>query len=165
VKTKIHSHYPMTIKFSRCCRMVTKFSHYITVVTKKLVATKRIFSDHTTMATKTFRSPQCLSPPPLPPFFSLLHFPTLMVTKTFSINILSDPLIKQGVCHSLVLPLTLKSILRQKKNYGNSNISLCKNIIFKKSFKRNQNPSKYYNSILNFKFQHKPKYHLSKILI
>jgi hypothetical protein len=40
----------------------------------------------------------------------------------------------------VVLPFTLKlSILRQKKSYGNSNISPCKNIIFKqkkpKSFK------------------------------
>jgi len=26
---------------------------------------------------------------------------------------------QQGVCHSVALPLTLKSILRQKKNYGN----------------------------------------------
>ncbi len=34
-----------------------------------------------------------------------------------------------------------------------------------KSSKRNQNPSRYYNSITNLKFQHKPKYHLSKILI
>ncbi len=34
----------------------------------------------------------------------------------------------------------------------------------KKSTKRNQNPSRYYNSITNLKFQHKPKYHLSKIL-
>jgi hypothetical protein len=35
-----------------------------------------------------------------------------------------------------------------------------KNIIFpKKSSKRNQNPSRYYNSIIhNLKFQHKPKY-------
>jgi hypothetical protein len=33
---------------------------------------------------------------------------------------------------------------------------------FKKSSKRNQNPSRYYNSITNLKFQHKPKYHLSK---
>jgi len=31
------------------------------------------------------------------------------------------------------LPFTLKDILRQKKNYENSNISSCKNIIFKKS--------------------------------
>jgi hypothetical protein len=73
----------------------------------------------------------------------------------------------KGVCHTVALPFTLKlSILRQKKNYGNSNISPCKNIIFKKSSKRNQNPSRYYNSIItNLKFQHKPKYHLSKILI
>jgi len=41
----------------------------------------------------------------------------------------------------------------QKKNYGNSNISPCKNIIFKKSSKRNQNPSRYYNSVTTLKFQ------------
>ncbi len=52
----------------------------------------------------------------------------------------------------------------RKKNYGNSNISPPKNIIFKKSSKKNQNPSKNYqnpsrydNSITNIKFQHKPK--------
>jgi hypothetical protein len=32
------------------------------------------------------------------------------------------------------------------------------NLIFKKSSKRNQNPSRYYNSVTNLKFQHKPKY-------
>jgi hypothetical protein len=38
-----------------------------------------------------------------------------------------------GVSHTVALPFTLKSILiRQKKNYENSNISPCKNIIFKK---------------------------------
>ncbi len=56
---------------------------------------------------------------------------------------------KQGVCHIVALSFTLKCILRQKKNYGNSNISPCKNIIFKKSSKINQNPSRYYNSITN----------------
>jgi len=67
----------------------------------------------------------------------------------------------------MALPFTLKSILRQKKNYGNSNISPCKNnIIFKISSESNQNPSRYYNSIItNLKFQHKPKHPLSKILI
>ncbi len=35
---------------------------------------------------------------------------------------------KQGVCHTMALTFTLKSILRQKKTYGNSNISPCKNI-------------------------------------
>ncbi len=59
----------------------------------------------------------------------------------------------------MALPFTLKSIFRQKKNYGNSNISPCQHIIFKKSFKRNQKPSRYYNSIItNLKFQHKPKW-------
>jgi hypothetical protein len=40
----------------------------------------------------------------------------------------------KGVGHTVAAPFTIKSILRQKKkNYGNSNISPCKNILFKKS--------------------------------
>jgi hypothetical protein len=39
---------------------------------------------------------------------------------------------KGCVTHIVALPFTVKSILRQKKNYENSNISACKNIIFKK---------------------------------
>jgi hypothetical protein len=67
----------------------------------------------------------------------------------------------------VALPFTLKSILRQKKNYGNSNISPCKNILFiKNPLKETKILQRYYNSIItNLKFQHKPKYHLSKILI
>jgi hypothetical protein len=42
---------------------------------------------------------------------------------------------QQGAVHIVALPFTLKHILRQKKNYGNSNISPCKNIIFKKASK------------------------------
>jgi hypothetical protein len=38
---------------------------------------------------------------------------------------------KPGLCHTMALPFTLKSILRQKKNNENSNISPCRNIIFK----------------------------------
>jgi hypothetical protein len=66
---------------------------------------------------------------------------------------------KQGVCYAVAWPFTLKSILREEKNYGNSNISACKNMIFQKSSKRNQNPKNpsYYNSITNLEFQHKPK--------
>ncbi len=64
--------------------------------------------------------------------------------------------------HRVALPFTLKSILGKRKNYESSNISPCNNIIFKISSKRNQNPSRYYNSITNLKFQHKPKYHVSK---
>ncbi len=45
---------------------------------------------------------------------------------------------KPGVCHTVALPFTLKSILRQKKYYGNSNISPCKNIIFKNPLKENK---------------------------
>jgi hypothetical protein len=44
------------------------------------------------------------------------------------------------------LPFIFKSILRQKKNYWNPYSSPCRNIILKKSSKRNQNPSRYYNS-------------------
>jgi hypothetical protein len=51
------------------------------------------------------------------------------------------------VCDTAALPFTLKNILRQKKNYGNSNISPCKNIISKKSSKTNQTPSRYHNCI------------------
>jgi hypothetical protein len=41
-----------------------------------------------------------------------------------------------------------------------------KSTILKKYCKRNQNPSRYYyNSITNLNFQHKPKYHLSKVLV
>jgi hypothetical protein len=41
---------------------------------------------------------------------------------------------KQGVCHTMALAFALKSILRQKKNYANSNISPCKNIPIFKQF-------------------------------
>jgi hypothetical protein len=72
---------------------------------------------------------------------------------------------KHGVYDTVAVPFALKSILRQKKNYENSHISPCESIIFKKSSKTNQNPSRYHNSITNLNFQHKPKHHLQKILI
>jgi len=67
---------------------------------------------------------------------------------------------KQGVCHNVVLPFTLKSILRrQKKNYGNSNISPCKNIIFKKKtpLKETKILQDIITPITNLKFEHKRK--------
>jgi hypothetical protein len=73
--------------------------------------------------------------------------------------------ITRAVSHYGLAIYILKGILRQKKNYENSNISPYKNVIFKISSKKSQNLSRYYNSITNLKFQHKPKYHLSKILI
>jgi hypothetical protein len=68
----------------------------------------------------------------------------------------------RGVSWSL--PFTFKGILRQKKNYENSNTSPFKNITFlKKSSKRKP---KYFKIlqfyITNLKFQHNPKYHVSK---
>jgi len=52
---------------------------------------------------------------------------------------------KEGVTLGLG-HLHFKSILRKKKKKEeNSNISPCKNIIFKKSSITNQNPSLYYN--------------------
>jgi hypothetical protein len=45
---------------------------------------------------------------------------------------------KKGVCHTAALPFTFKSILMQRKNYENSNISPCKNIIFQKSSYKNR---------------------------
>jgi hypothetical protein len=61
------------------------------------------------------------------------------------------------------LAIYIKTYLKAKEELWKlENISTCKNIIFEKSSERNQNPSRYYNSITNLKFQHKPKYHLSK---
>jgi hypothetical protein len=69
---------------------------------------------------------------------------------------------KQRLCHTVALPFTY---LKTKEELWKPKYSPCKYIIFKKSCRRNQNPSRYYNSITNLKFQHKPKYHLSKCLI
>jgi hypothetical protein len=60
------------------------------------------------------------------------------------------------------LAIYIKNYLKAKKELWKTQIfHQCKNITFKKSSKRNQNPSRYllYNSITNnLKFQHKPKY-------
>jgi hypothetical protein len=57
----------------------------------------------------------------------------------------------------MALPFILKSILRQKKNNENSNISPCNNI-----YNLQKNPLKETKilqdiNITNLKFQHKPK--------
>jgi len=107
---------------------------------------------------------------PQMPTFPCTIYETTHKTKTWIIRYqnLAHWKSRGGVSHYRLCHFTLKSILRQKKNYGNSNISPCKKYnLKKKSSKKNQNPSRYYyNSIItNLKFQHKPKYHLSKILI
>jgi hypothetical protein len=79
------------------------------------------------------------------------------------------PKCKQGVCHTCgkTLPFTLKKYLKAKEELWKlKNFTMPKyNLQKLKSSTRNQNPSRYYNSITNLKFQHKSKYHLSKILI
>jgi hypothetical protein len=72
----------------------------------------------------------------------------------------------RGVSHIEALPFTLKYLKAKEELWKLKYFHHAKNIIFKKSSKRNQNPSRYYyNSRTNGKFQHKPKYHLSKILL
>ncbi len=64
------------------------------------------------------------------------------------------------------LAIYIKKYLKAQEELWKLKYFTMQNIIFKKSSKRNQNPSRYYyNSITNLKFQHKPKYHFSKILL
>jgi hypothetical protein len=63
------------------------------------------------------------------------------------------------------LAIYTKKYLKAKEELWKLKYFTMQNIIFKESSKRNQIPSRYYNSITNLKFQQKPKYHLSKILI
>jgi gamma-glutamyl phosphate reductase len=58
------------------------------------------------------------------------------------------------VSHCGLAIYILKSILRQKKNDGNSNISLCKNKISKNPLKETKILQ---DIITNLKFPHKPK--------
>jgi len=75
----------------------------------------------------------------------------------------------RGVSHC-GLAISIKKYLKAKEELWKLKYYLFHHakiypIFKKKSSKRNQKISRYYNSITNLKFQHKPKYHLSKILI
>jgi len=73
---------------------------------------------------------------------------------------------KQGGVSHCGLAIYNKKYLKAKEELWKIKYFTMQNCnLQKKSSKRNQNPSQYYNSITNLKFQHKPKYHLSKILI
>jgi hypothetical protein len=71
--------------------------------------------------------------------FKIIYFIKGLLPSPFFFKSWQNFAIEKKVGHTVALPFTLKSILRQKKNYESSNISPCKNIIFKKSSKRNQN--------------------------
>jgi hypothetical protein len=71
-----------------------------------------------------------------------------------------------GSDHDRDLAIYIKNYLNEKEELWKLKyFTMQKNIIFKKFSQRNQNPSRYYNYTTNLKSQHKPKYHLSKILI
>jgi len=75
-------------------------------------------------------------------------------------------LLKQGACHTVALPFTLKKYFKAKEMYVNSNISPCKNIIFQKNpLKETKILQDIITSITDLKLQHKPKYRLPKILV
>jgi hypothetical protein len=64
------------------------------------------------------------------------------------------------------LAIHIKKYLREKeKLWKFKYFTMQKYNLPEKYSERNQNPSRYHNSISNLKFQHKPKYHLSKILV
>jgi hypothetical protein len=64
------------------------------------------------------------------------------------------------------LAIYIKKYLKAKEELWKFKyFTMQKYILQKNPLKRNQNPSRYHNSITNLKFQHKPKYHLSKILV
>jgi len=66
---------------------------------------------------------------------------------------------KQGVrVTHCGLAIYIKKYLNAKEErWKFKHFTMQKYNLFKKSSKRNQNPSRYHNSITNFQFQHKPK--------
>jgi hypothetical protein len=71
----------------------------------------------------------------------------------------------RGVLHC-GLAIYIKKYLKAKRRIRDTPIFHHAKTESSKNFsKRNQNPSRYYNSVTNLQFQHKPKYHLSKFLI
>jgi hypothetical protein len=60
----------------------------------------------------------------------------------------------------------MKIYLKEKKELWKSKyFTMQKYNLKKKPIKKTKILSRYYNSVTNLKFQHKPKYHLSKILV
>ncbi len=67
-------------------------------------------------------------------------------------------------CHAGALPIYIKKYLNAKEEWWKFKnfTTMQKYNLQKNPPKRNQNPSSHYNIITNLKFQHNPKYHLSK---
>jgi hypothetical protein len=67
----------------------------------------------------------------------------------------------------VALPFTLKKYLNSKEELWKLKYFTMQKYTqsSKNPLKETKNPSRYYNSVTNLKFQHKPKYHPSKMLI
>jgi len=64
-------------------------------------------------------------------------------------------LVTRGVSHC-GLAIYIKKYLKAKEELWKLKYFTMQKYNLQKSSKRNQNPSRYYNSITNLKFQHKP---------
>jgi hypothetical protein len=74
-------------------------------------------------------------------------------------------IITRGVSHSGLVIYIKKYLKAKEELWKFEYFTMQKYNLEKKSSKGNQNPSRYHNSVTNLKFQHKPEYHLSKILV
>jgi hypothetical protein len=73
---------------------------------------------------------------------------------------------KQGVCDTVAFAIYIKKYLKAKQELWKFKyFTMQKYNLQKNPLKESQNPLRYHNSITNLKFQHKPKCHLSKMLI
>jgi len=59
----------------------------------------------------------------------------------------------------------MQKIKASKEIFSKEIFCMVIKIFNRNPLKETKNPSRYHNSRTNLKFQHKPKYHLSKILI
>jgi hypothetical protein len=61
------------------------------------------------------------------------------------------------------LAIYIKKYLKAKRRIMETQkyFTIAKNILFKNPLKETKNPSRYYNSITDLKFQHKPRYQSS----
>jgi hypothetical protein len=70
----------------------------------------------------------------------------------------------RGVSHC-GLAIYIKKYLNAKEELWELKYFTMQKYNLQKILSKKPNPSRYYNSITNLKFQHKPKYYLSKTLI
>jgi hypothetical protein len=68
-----------------------------------------------------------------------------------------EPSISKGVSHCGVAIYIKKYLKAQEELWKLKYFNMAKYNLLKKSSKRNHNPSRYYKSMPNLKFQHKPK--------